>query len=286
MQCFITWTKTILGEVQGEIIAIDGKTVRRSYDKKQGLESIHMVNAWATQAGLALGQVKTDAKSNEITAIPQLIALLELKGQIVSIDAMGCQTAIAQAIVKKQADYVLAVKDNQKQLHESIVDFFDTLRKNDTDTAQWHEQTDAGHGRIEVRRYVQSACLLSLPNVERWQKLTTIGMVESQRMVGEKTSCERRYYVSSLPLDVVQFAKVVRSHWGIENSLHWVLDVTMREDNSRLRRENAACNFAVVRQVVLNLLKKEPSKSSIKRKQFRASLSDSFRHHIIQNSAK
>jgi predicted transposase YbfD/YdcC len=284
--CFIEWTRSVSELTGGEIVAIDGKTVRGSYDVKRKQSAIHMVSAWATQAGMSLGQVKTDEKSNEITAIPKLLELLELKGCIVTIDAMGCQTEIARKIIEKQADYVLAVKGNQSLLHQAIIDYFEVaIAANHPEVCQMqsHEDIDAGHGRIETRRFYLSSCLSTLPTPARWQGLQSIAMVESERIVQGQTTRQRRYYLCSFT-DIHSFAHAVRSHWEIENALHWVLDVTFSEDDSRIRNGNSPANFNIFRQLALNLLKREPSKLSIKRKRFKAALSDSFRETLFSLS--
>ena len=282
-KCFIAWVQGVAELTTGEVVAIDGKTARHSYNRKDKLGAIHMVSAWANQAGLSLGQVKTEAKSNEITAIPVLLDMLEIKGCIITIDAMGCQTDIARKIVEKQADYVLAVKGNQKLLHEAITDYFEVaIAANNPALCQLqtHEETQPGHGRIETRRCYLSTCLDTLPDAARWKGLKSIGMVESERFINGEVSIERRHYLCTLT-DVKPFAQAARAHWGVENSLHWVLDVTFREDDSRIRKGYAPENFNVVRQLAINLLKKEPSKLSIKRKRFRAALSDQFRENVI-----
>jgi predicted transposase YbfD/YdcC len=285
-ECFIAWVQSVSELTLGEVVAIDGKTARRSYNGKDKLGAIHMVSAWASQAGLALGQVKTEAKSNEITAIPTLLDMLDITGCIVTIDAMGCQTAIADKIIEKKAGYVLAVKDNQKHLHETIRDYFEVAVASDNPVLcqmQSHTETNAEHGRIEVRRSYLSTCLDTLPEVSRWKGLKSIGMIESERRVNDKTSIDRRYYLCTLS-DVKSFSYATRAHWGIENSLHWVLDVIFREDDSRIRTGYAPENFNVIRQLAINLLKKEPSKLSIKKKRFKAALSDEFRESLIFTS--
>jgi len=270
-ESFIAWTRSASHLTAGEIVAIDGKTVRHSYNSKEKQGAIHMVSAWATGARMSLGQVKTDEKSNEITAIPKLLALLELKGCIVTIDAMGCQTEIAQKIIEKQADYVLAVKGNQSLLHQAIIDYFEVaIAANQPELCQMqcHEDIDAGHGRIETRRFYLSSCLDTLPKPSRWKGLRSIAMVESERIIdGNTATRQRRYYLCSF-IDINSFAHAVRSHWRIENSLHWVLDVTFREDDSRIRTGYSPANFNIFRQLALNLLKNEPTKLSIKRKRF------------------
>jgi predicted transposase YbfD/YdcC len=284
--CFMAWAHSVVERVLGEVVAIDGKTARHSYDRKNRLGAIHRVSAWANQAGISLGQVKTEAKSNEITAIPALLDLLEVKGCIITIDAMGCQTEIAKKIIEKQADYVLAVKGNQKHLHEAIADYFEAAiaaSKPDLCQLQTHVETDSGHGRIETRRCYLSTCLDTLPDAEKWKGLKGIGMVESERLINGQVTIERRHYISSL-VDAKPFAHAAREHWGIENSLHWVLDVTFREDDSRIRKGYAPENFIIVRQLAINLLKNEASKLSIKRKRFMAALSDKFREKVIFSS--
>jgi Transposase len=282
-ECFIAWVQGVAELTLGEVVAIDGKTARHSYNGKDKLGAIHMVSAWASQTGLSLGQVKTEAKSNEITAIPVLLDMLEINDCIVTIDAMGCQTDIAEKIIEKKAGYVLAVKDNQKHLHEAITDYFEVAVAADSPDVcrlQSHTETHAGHGRIETRRCYLSTCLDTLPDASRWKGLASIGMVESERVVNGKTSIDRRHYICTLK-DVESFSYAVRAHWGIENSLHWVLDVTFREDDSRIRTGYAPENFNIVRQLAINLLKKEPSKMSIKKKRFKAALNDDFRENII-----
>jgi predicted transposase YbfD/YdcC len=282
-ECFVEWVKGVSGLTDGDIVSIDGKTARGSYNNKGKMGAIHMVSAWANQAGMSLGQVKTDAKSNEITAIPKLLDLLEIKGCIVTIDAMGCQTDIAEIIIDKSADYVLAVKDNQPQLHEAIIDYFDVaIKSNDFELAkiQFEEIVDAGHGRIEIRRHYLSTCLVTLPKSTRWKGIKSIAMVESERTDNGKTSIARRHYINSIT-DVKVFGRAVRGHWGVENSLHWVLDVIFKEDESRIRTGYGAENFNVIRQIALNLLKKEASKLSIKRKRFIAGLDDFFREKVL-----
>lgn len=277
-ECFMRWVNSVAQLTDGEVVAIDGKTARHSYDTKNNRGAIHMVSAWANQAGISLGQVKTDDKSNEITAIPNLLDLLEIKGCIVTIDAMGCQTEIAAKIVEKQADYVLAVKGNQKLTHEAIIDYFETAKADNNNTLNCDEQVDCGHGRIEVRRCYLSRCLDTLPDSKRWVNLKSIAMVETERTIGDKTS--QRYYITSLT-SVACFAQTVRAHWGVENSLHWVLDVTFGEDDCRIRKGYSAENFNIIRQLSLNLIKKHPAKKSIKRKRMLAALDNKFRESLL-----
>lgn len=218
---FIAWMQGVSEVTAGEVVAIDGKSLRRFFDKASRKSALHMVSAWANRNGVVLGQVKTDNKSNEITAVPALLKVLELKGCMVTLDAMGCQRAIASLICAKQADYVLSVKDNQGVLREDIVAFFETAQAHDFAHCahEYHEDTEAGHGRVEVRRYWQSPRVESVSRRADWVGLKTIGMTEpevgqSERHIGTRVSVERRYYISSLPLEVKTFARAVRQHWG------------------------------------------------------------------------
>jgi predicted transposase YbfD/YdcC len=281
--CFVRWVQAVVEVAEGEVVAIDGKTIRRSFDRAEGLGAIHMVSAWAKRNGVSLGQVKTEEKSNEITAIPALLGLLELRGCIVTIDAMGCQREIAEKIRAQGADYVLAVKKNQKELHQAIEDYFETAHQAGYRAVPLErlEEVDSGHGRVEVRRYQLVPDLRTLPKPEQWKDLQGIARVEGERHLGDRVSTEVRYYITSFGQDVGRLAEAVRGHWGIENSLHWVLDVTFREDDSRLRSGYGAENFAVIRHIALNLLKREPSKASLKRKRYKAALSNEFRSNVL-----
>jgi predicted transposase YbfD/YdcC len=282
-ECFIAWTRSVAQLCDGEVVALDGKTLRRSHDRNRGQRALHMVSAWADANGLSLGQVATDAKSNEITAIPQLLALLEIKGCIVTIDAMGCQTAIARQIVDQGADYILAVKDNQPELHAAIHEDFETAAAADFAgvNATRHEEVDGGHGRCEVRRCWLVDDLRTLPEAERWAKLRGIAMVEAERHVEGQISHERRYYITSLAGDAGQVAHGVRAHWGVENQLHWRLDVTFDEDDCRIRRDHAPANFNTLRHFAINLLKHAAPSMSTKRKRFKAALDDRFRANVV-----
>ena len=230
---------------------------------------------------MSLGQVKTEEKSNEITEIPVLLDMLEIKGCIITIDAMGCQTDIAEKINEKQADYVLAVKDNQTFLHEAITDYFEVaIAANNPDTISYSSIQKSMQIMDETRRCHLSTCLNTLPDASRWKGLKSIGMVESERTVNGKTSIDCRHYICTLK-DVNPFAHAARAHWGVENSLHWVLDVTFREDESRIRTGYAPENFNIFRQLGINMLKKEPSKMIIKKKRFEAALNDKFRENVV-----
>lgn len=273
-QCFINWAQA-LHDVLDDIVAIDGKTLRHSFDRCAEQPAIHMVSAFATQARLVLGQQRIEEKSNEIKAIPALLDLLSLKGAIVTIDAMGCQTAIANKIVAKEADYVLALKGNQSTLHDDVRTFLDAEAAKPVLPAgcHYHEETDCGHGRIEIRRAWVSDQIEWLESKPAWTALQSICMIESERIQGDRSTVERRYYLSSLPPDAALHATVVRSHWAIENTLHWTLDMTFREDQSRVRDRQAAENMAMVRHMAMNLLqsakklyKKDMSISRLRKK--------------------
>lgn len=261
-RCFLNWIQSVFCVTDGQVVAIDGKKLRHSYDRGNNKSAIHMVSAWASENGLTLGQVKTEEKSNEITAIPKLLELLEIKGCIVTIDAMGCQKKIAAKIVDEGADYVLALKGNQGTLSEDIELFFtDALENEFKDIVfDFHETVDGGHGRVEVRRYWSVSDIDWLDQKKDWKRLTTIAMVESERHIAEKISVERRFYIASINNDAELLAKAIREHWGIENKVHWVLDVAFREDDSRIRKGYSSENLAVVRHIGLNLLRNEKSR--------------------------
>ena len=285
-QCFINWMQGFAGTSEGDIIAIDGKTVRRSFDRRCGKSAIHMVSAFACANGLVLGQEKTAEKSNEITAIPTLLKLLDLRGNIVTIDAMGCQKKIAKQITEQGADYALAVKENQAHLHEEITDFFHGCEAHDFKGVEhdYFEEIDKGHGRLEIRRYWVTSELVCLGNRADWSGLRCIGMAENETHKDGKVSKDRRYYIISFEADARRFGQAVRNHWGIENRLHWVLDMSFREDESRVRRENATENFCVFRHVALNLLRQDKScKRGIKGKRLKAALDINYAEKVSQS---
>ena len=270
---FLQWVQSVNDLFKGQVVAIDGKCLRRSHDHGKGKAAIYMVSAWATANQLVLGQVKTDEKSNEITAIPKLLRALEVKGCIVTIDAAGCQKGIATQIRSQGADYVLALKGNQGNLREYVEDYFTTARANDFHGVphDYHETIDGGHGRVEIRRHWSIEPFRDFPGKAAWKDLRSIGMVESERHIGSEVTLDCRYYISSLPADAKQFAASVRAHWGVENGLHWCLDVGFREDDCRVRQGYASENFAVVRHIALNLLKKERSfKGGLRAKRLKA----------------
>lgn len=281
-ECFLSWTQSLVQAVDGEVIPIDGKTLRKSYDSGSGKAAIHMVSAWAAENKLVLGQVKTEEKSNEITAIPALLKLLEIKGCIVTIDAMGCQKKIAKQIVEQGGDYVLGLKGNQGTLLEAVEKVFTEadIETLNSDQFDFHQTEDKGHGRSEIRsHYTTGIC--DLPMASLWSGLKTIGIVVSEREEKGEKSTECRYYISSQENNAELFAKAVRSHWGIENSLHYVLDVTFREDECRIRKGDAPENFAVLRHIARNLLQREKTKMSIKQKQFRSACDNTFLGKVL-----
>jgi len=279
---FVSWISAISQLTAGQIVPIDGKRLRRSYDGRLGKAAIHMVSAWASANRLVLGQVKTDEKSNEITAIPKLLQLLGLKGCIVTLDAMGCQTDIAELIIEEQADYVLALKGNQGHLHQAVQAAFAEAQAIDIEEVahDFHQTVDQDHGRVEIRRHwtISDPDVIAAVDPEgHWSGLQSLGMVEAQRTIGDQTSTEVRYYISSLSGEAVQFAQAVRTHWEIENKVHWVLDVAFGEDLSRVRQGYAAENLAVLRHMALNLLRHETSaQCGIKAKRLKAGWSEDY----------
>jgi predicted transposase YbfD/YdcC len=282
LDCFLGWTQSLRRAVAQEIVALDGKALRRALNKDQSVK--YIVSAWAESNNLVLGQWKVADKSIEITALPQLLRVLELSGCIVTLDAMGCQKKIAQEIIESDADYVLALKGNQETVHQEVKDFLDQAlaetQKPRPRGAKLSpaaaglaalETVEKDHGRLETRRYYQSSQLAWFADLEQWEGLKSVGMVEAMREVDGKTSVERRYYLSSLPVNIELFARAVRSHWGVENKLHWVMDVCFREDQSRARAGYAAENLATLRRLALNLLKREKTKKrGIRGKQLNA----------------
>jgi predicted transposase YbfD/YdcC len=274
--CFAEWVSAISDVFQGQVVAVEGKTLRRSHDKGIGKQAIRMVSAWAAENRLVLGQMKVDDHSNEITAIPELLALLEVSGCIVTIDAIGCQKKIAGAIVNRDADYVLALKENQGHLHETFQDLFQYPDEMAAIECDHHKTVDKGHGRIEVRECwtTSDPDYLSYINeqLSEWPGLSSLAMVKSQRtVIGEETTIKYRYFISSLASDAQLILHAVRTHWGIENKVHWILDIAFREDDCRVRKGNGAENFAVLRHLALNLLKHEQSlKCGIKAKRKKA----------------
>ena len=271
---FVEWIRAVEELTEGQIVAVDGKTLRRSHDKGKGKGAIHMVSAWASENGLVLGQRKVDDKSNEITAIPQLLDRLEVAGCIVTIDAIGCQTKIVEKILEKRADYVLPVKENQGKLHETLQLLFDDPAEMRWVQCDYHKTVDKDHGRIEIRECWTTSdqkYLEYIATLADWPGLQSVAMVKAERRVGEESTVERRFFISSLPAGAKLLLRAVRGHWGIENKLHWVLDIAFREDECRVRTGNGAQNFAVLRHIALNLLKREKTlKASIHSKRLKA----------------
>ena len=283
-QCFIAWTEALSEASGGDIVSIDGKTLRHSFDQATGQAAIHMVSAWASANRLVLGQLKVEEKSNEITAIPKLIQMLDIAGATVTIDAMGCQKEIAKVITDREADYVLALKENHPTLSGDVTRFFDEAKATAfADIAHaYHETVDGDHGRIETRRYWITSDIEWLGAKASWAKLHSIGMVESCRAVGETVQVETRYFLTSLPAQGVRFAQAVRQHWGIENSLHWVLDVSFHEDACRIRKDQGAQIFSMLRHIAINLLRQERRhKRGIKARRKRAGWDRDYLLHVL-----
>lgn len=283
-KCLLSWITALHEITDGQVIAIDGKTLRRSYDAASNKSAIHMVSAWATQNHISLGQVVVDAKSNEITAIPKLLEILELSGSIVTIDAMGCQVEIAKKIVQRKADYCLAAKGNQPSLHQGIADFFSEHLEDDFARVKVrrYETQEKAHGREAIRWYYTCPVPDDLPDRSRWHKLKAIGMVVSNTQRDGKECGEVRYYILSKYLSGRRFAESVRSHWGIENSLHWQLDVTFQEDQCRIRKGHADTNFSLLRRTALSLLKNETTlKVGIKNKRLAAAWDDAYLEQVL-----
>lgn len=279
-QCFVEWTSQVCGITEGELVSIDGKTLRRSHDQEDSKAAIHMVSAWAGLNELVLGQARTEEKSNEITAVPALLRALELKGAIVSIDAMGCQKAIATQIIAQKADYILALKGNQEELHEQVKALFRHIPPATTD-----DHITKDHGRIEQRRCTIIDDLDPLDEAVGWDSIRSVIRIDTIRetpSTGKKAQ-ETRYYISSLKTDAKRFNMLIRGHWGIENRLHWVLDVNFNEDASRVRKGHADQNMSTIRRIALNLIKLDPDKKKSQRvKRKKAGWSDSFRESLMK----
>ena len=281
--CFVAWTAGLARHIEG-VVAVDGKTLRGSFDRANGQAAIHMVSAWSSSQHLVLGQEKVADKSNEIIAIPKLLDLLSLAGAIVTIDAMGCQTAIARKIIDKGADYVLALKANQGTLHADVELFFrEQVARGFADARFDHHATvDADHGRLEERDcWVTDDIDWLKDQHDDWPALRSIVMIRAARTLRGETSSETRYFITSLAADARQLAAAVRAHWGIENRLHWVLDMTFREDESRIRKDNAPHNAAILKHMALNMLKKAPSRQSIRLRRKSAGWDNQFLQSVL-----
>jgi predicted transposase YbfD/YdcC len=290
LECFLRWTETLRQAVAGDIVSIDGKALRRAMDKGEGIP--YIVSAWSRENKLVLGQLKVDDKSNEITAIPKLLRVLELKGCIVTLDAMGCQKKIAKEIAEAEADYVLALKGNHEVVHEEVKSFLDDTIDRDAgrrsrgqspvQKLDYYETSETGHGRTETRRYWQSEDLDWFVEQSAWKKLRSVGVVESIREVDGERTTERRYFLCSLALDARRFAEAVRGHWGVENQLHWQLDVSFGEDQSRARTAHAAENLATLRRLALNMIKQDKSKKlGVRGKQKKAGWDNNYLLHLL-----
>jgi predicted transposase YbfD/YdcC len=287
--CFYQWLHALrlqAAAAQGidqPILPIDGKTHRRSHDRNNGLGALHSVSVWASEFGLSLGQVACAEKSNEITAIPELLRLVDIQGAIITIDAMGTQKAIAEQIVARGADYVLALKGNQETLHQAVIDYIDQqCARHFADVpVRRLVKAETGHGRVEERTYIQMPVPSGLADLELWKGLTTIGLVLLACVRDGQPTIERRYYISSLPLGVKRFARAVRGHWGIENSCHWTLDCTFREDESRIREKNLRENFAWLNRFVLSLLKQNQGRDSVAMRRRACGWNDNFMLEVL-----
>lgn len=286
-QCFMEWVSILYEKISREIIALDGKTARRTKGTSKNQKPIHVVSAWANTNKLVLGQLKVNEKSNEITAIPELLKLLDISGCIITIDAMGTQTEIAKTIIESGADYVLALKENQKTLHDDVEFFFkeEVLTKAKKELVKdeiYLKTLEKDHGRIEKREYYMVTNVSWLDQIDKWPNLSAIGMVVSERQEQEKTSIETRLYIMSKIKNVKEFSTAVRGHWGIENELHWCLDMGLREDESRARKDNAAENLNVIRHMTLNLLKKETSlKAGINGKRLKCGWDENYLKKVL-----
>jgi len=285
-RCLLNWVNAQVRLSGGEVVALDGKTLRGSHDRAKGQEAIEIVSAWAVSARLTLGQVKVADGSNEITAVPEVLRQLNVEGCIVTADALNCQKGIAAQIREQKADYVLVLKDNHKTLRAEVAEFLTSVREDRTWNYEigTHQTTDGEHGRVETRRYWQATAPDHLSEKAAWRDLTSVGMVEATRELGEQRTTEVRYYLSSLPVDGPEFARAVRSHWGIENSCHWVLDVVLREDASRIRVGNAAENMSTLRRLALNLLRREKSeKRGVHVKRLKAALDEKYLLKVLRS---
>ena len=288
--CFANWLESLRAEavaatgVEQPILAVDGKTARRSHDRKHGLGALHAVTVWASEFGLSLGQVACAEKSNEITAIPEVLRLVDLKGAIITIDAMGAQKAIAAQIIDGEGDYLLALKGNQEALHRAVIDYIDERLEGELEGAQEHVTVETGHGREETRTYLQLPAPEGLPGFGLWKALRTIAVVTSLCIRDGKQTAEVRYYISSLTMDVSRLARAVRGHWGIENGCHWILDVTYREDESRIREEALRENFAWLNRFTLSLLKQHPDRTSIAMKRRSCGWNEDYLLQVLTGS--
>jgi predicted transposase YbfD/YdcC len=291
--CFTMWLTALRAAaakatgVERPTLAIDGKTLRRSHDRSRNLGALHSVSVWASEFGLTLAQVATAEKSNEITAIPTLLSLVDIQGAIITIDAMGTQTAIAEKIIDDKGDYILSLKGNQGTLHDAVIDYVAEQIETDFQgiDARRLDTTETKHGRTETRTYIQMPAPKSLPGFDRWKGLLSIGIAILHCLRDGKETTETRYFISSLPVKVKQFAHAVRSHWGIENSCHWCLDVTYREDESRIRNVHLRENFAWLNRLTLSLLKQHSEKDSVAMKRRACGWNDDYMLQVLTGTS-
>ncbi|WP_426369206.1 ISAs1 family transposase [Pseudocolwellia sp. HL-MZ7] len=288
-QCFINWVKEVAEQVNADVIAIDGKVARRSFTTKDRKNALHMVSAWSCEHGLVLGQQKVEGKSNEITAIPKLLELLDVKGSVLTMDAMGCQHKITKLITEKEEDYVISLKGNQGTLNKEVQAWFQKAWREKYQDIRHssYEHTDAGHGRIEVRKCLQ----LEIPNgwltsAQNWSSIHSVVCVESTRIIGDKKTKENRYFISSLGINAQRASDVIRKHWQVENSLHWTLDMTFKEDDSRIRRGDGAEVMNAFRKLALNIVRNDNTRNaSMKRKLKMAALDDKYRTKLLKGKS-
>jgi predicted transposase YbfD/YdcC len=276
--CFRQWSASVAELLPDEVVAVDGKRVRRSHDRGKGLAALHVVSAWATANRVVLGQVATEAKSNEITAIPQLLQWLTLEGCLVTIDAMGCQTKIAEQISEQGGDYVLSLKGNQETLAAEVEEAFIDADARDYEgvASEFLETVERGHGRLETRRYRTLGDLSGVPRSKLWEGMNMIGMVDTHREIDGQVSIETRYFIGSIGTSATRFAHAVRGHWGVENGLHWNLDISFREDECRVRQPVARENLAVLRHLALSRLKNDDTKVGLKNKRLKAACNEDY----------
>ena len=284
-ECCLGWMKEAATKIGAQVISIDGKSFNGSYDREKGQKSLHMVSAWVSSHYLLLGQVKTEKKSNEITAIPKLLEMIDIKGHIVTIDAMGAQRKIAEQIIKQGGDYVISLKGNQGKLHKNVMKAFEAAQAKEWEGVRYetYQGIEAGHGRIEKRRYyIVPAATVEIP--KGWSTIQSVVMVERERTDWKKTSYEVQYHISSLPADVKKISQAIREHWGVENNLHWSMDVVFGEDKSRIRKGHGSENFGTMRRQTLGLLKKDTSlRKSIRLKRYHASMDNDYLLQVISS---
>jgi predicted transposase YbfD/YdcC len=282
-KCLVSWIRAVQEVTANRLVAIDGKTLRSSSDRERGRAAIHMVSAWATENKLSLGQVVVGEKTNEITAIPELLQLLEISGALVTIDAMGCQREIADQVREREGDYVLAVEQNHPTLYERVEGAIDAALEQDAEAIEEHQTVETGHGRQETRTYALFSKPESVDPEGLWRDLSAVGIATSERVDSQgRGSVETRYYILSRRISAPEIAAAVRGHWSIENNLHWQLDVSFREDECRVCRDHAPANLSVIRRFALGLLKRETScRKGIEIKRMRCAGNDEYRERVL-----